>query len=84
MTKTCPICKKEFERLHNSHKYCSDDCKLIAKKLRYEKRKSIKQAEKKKADKPAVKKKVLTLNEVARLSRAEGLSYGEYSAKYLY
>lgn len=28
----CPICGKEFERKHNSQKYCSKDCAVSAKK----------------------------------------------------
>ena len=32
----CPICKKQFNKYHASHKYCSDECSVVSFKERHE------------------------------------------------
>ena len=81
MTKTCIMCGKALEK--PCRKFCSDECRTEKRRLDARICKEKKEAARK-IEKRVKKKPSLTLNEVARLARAEGLSYGEYSAKYLY
>lgn len=66
----CGYCGKEF---HNGRRrqYCSNECRLAANG-----RGDIKQYELKKI------KPKLSICEVIKLAREEGLTYGEYCAKY--
>lgn len=66
MKRTCPVCG-DFFTVRNGRKYCSALCS------------------KKPAGMKAVRKariKELTLEEVGLRAKAEGISYGEYMAKY--
>ena len=69
-TQICDYCGKEF---HNGRRrqYCSNECRLAANG-----RGDIKQYEIKKI------KPKLSIGEVNKLAREEGLTYGEYCAKY--
>ena len=73
MIRVCEICGKEFDGA-NSKKYCSDECKKSAKRKRAaETNQKAKPGEKKKR-----KQKFLSINEVLRLGRENGIyGYGE-------
>lgn len=62
----CEYCGKVYEQAYTS-KYCSEECKNKAR------------AHTKKRGRP---KKKLTLAEIDRLAKAEGLTYGQYVSKY--
>lgn len=72
-SKTCGICGKIFPGFHSA-KYCSDECKAEAvrrqERARTEKRRELRRP------------KNMSIVEIARAARAEGLQYGEYVAKY--
>lgn len=64
----CAWCGGSFSA-HRKRKYCSGECRLSA-NGRYAKREK------------SEKKSVLTLSQVAFLSREAGMSYGEYVCRY--
>ena len=81
MIKHCIMCGKELPL--KKRKYCSNACalKLNSKKQMEENREQYKKP--KAEEKPKViKKKVLSLDEVAKLAREAGLTYGQYVAKH--
>ena len=65
----CAKCGEEFAS-HKKKKYCSKECRLAANGRGKGKR-------------TRKKKNILSIEQVAVLSREAGLSYGEYVAKYL-
>ena len=87
--KTCPICNKEYITHASYRKYCGDDCAKEAKRrsriaysdIYREKCKIIKR------QKRAEKKRIQVSNfpdleEVDRMARESGMTYGQYVAKY--
>jgi len=69
----CKYCYTEFQRTCSVQKYC---CNACAKKASYEKQaERAREMRKKRPQKCAVV-------EIAAQARAEGLSYGQYVAKY--
>ena len=78
----CKRCQKEFEKSCQNRKYCSTECRLNEKKVQMvsisrvhaDKRKMIKKI------KRGLKPK-LSINEVNKLAKESGLSYGEYVLK---
>ena len=76
--KTCPICGSFFTGRPNKM-YCSAECRIKASgKKQNEARKKPKQ----KVNECKEKIKSLSIEEVNRRARAEGLTYGQYMAKY--
>lgn len=77
----CKICGKTLTG--NQRKYCSNECKRKGKsKYEYDYHKD--QYKKPKAEtKPQKKKKpALSIAEINKLARAEGLNYGQFVGKY--
>ena len=84
--KNCLVCGKELSGRQT--KYCSDECRYKAqierqRSLNYQEYKKPKadvvEAPKKKRGRP---KKKLSIADINKLARAEGLNYGQYVAKY--
>ena len=75
--KTCPVCGNFFIG-GNNKKYCSAECREKAR------RKMTGEGRKKPKENKECKRKigVLSIGEVNRRARAEGLTYGQYMAKY--
>lgn len=81
----CVVCGNELTGHQRS--YCSDKCRTSAKVARqmelnsveYKKPKAEVKEEPKKRGRP---KKKLSLVEICKLAREEGLNYGQYVAKY--
>ncbi len=65
---TCLVCGKTFMSF-SARKYCSNDCKLIANGRK--KRRNV-----------LTKEPSFAIEEVCLMARNEGLSYGQYVAKY--
>ena len=77
--KYCAVCGKEFKG--RSYYYCSDECRQ---KVIEQRQKNRNRNEHKKVEvKPKKRKKLkYTIEQVQKLARAEGLSYGQFVAKY--
>ena len=82
----CLVCGKELEG--RKRRYCSDECyhkaqlkrQRFLNEVEYKKSKAeVKEAPKKKRGRP---KKKLSIADINKLARAEGLNYGQYVAKY--
>ena len=72
--KKCDMCGKEFVRRSNSQKRCKECQDKVTYKYNGQKDTN---------DKPNGRKnKKLTLSEIGRLAKAEGLTYGQYVNKY--
>lgn len=84
---TCKFCNRSFRKTSNGQKYCSEHCRLEAKKilrrerewkdhLAYEKRKE--------ANEDAQRKKegIVSIGEIMKAAKKEGLQYGEYCLKH--
>lgn len=69
----CPVCHKKFTTAHHSQKYCSKDCHRLYKQIQNKEQYQEKQKR---------KKKKTALNDIAAAALAEGLTYGQYVAKY--
>lgn len=78
ITKTCPICGKEFLTKIKKTKYCSEECRREK-----ERRRAIKQWEEKKAEQQKKKKEkhIPQLDELNRRAREAGMTYGKYMAE---
>ena len=68
--KICPVCKENFVATRKNQKYCSEKCTGKAKWQRKKERLMKKSPTKTNA----------SLSEIARLSRENGMTYGEYVA----
>lgn len=86
--KPCKVCGKLFKPFRSTHVYCSGDCNRKVERQRYrnslkynaEKQREYKAKKKlEKAEKERVKN---ALVEIAIKAREEGLTYGQYVAKY--
>lgn len=79
----CVVCGADLKG--NRKKYCSDKCRQKAEAIRlhekrkadYEEYKSFKKIRPKKRTKPK-----MSLNEVMKRAKVEGLTYGQFVAKY--
>ena len=72
--KKCDMCGKEFVRKSNSQKRCKECQDKVTYKYNGQKDTN---------DKPNGRRnKKLTLSEIGRLAKAEGLTYGQYVTKY--
>ena len=83
--KVCEICGKKLNGFKK--KYCSDECRyksqLERQRNKYETElKSIYSEEKTLKKKRGRPKKKISLAEINKLAREEGLNYGQYVAKY--
>lgn len=67
---TCAECGKTFKG-NRGKKYCSEEC-----------RRKHPEGRKKRSESPK-EKKPITLTEIAERARKEGLSYGQYVARYM-
>lgn len=69
----CKVCGKEFQPVNWRQIYCGKECNIVANKRiqkeRYRKEKTHRRGG-------------LTIAEIALMARAEGLTYGQYVAKY--
>lgn len=74
--KTCPICGNFFTGRPNKI-YCSAKCRIKSDNKRLSK-----ERKKPKVNECKGKIKALSLEEINRRARAEGLTYGQYMAKY--
>lgn len=79
-TVICPYCGLEFVQTHGSQKYCSDICAYEAKKERTLDRYWDQQPERKPEHVKKTRKRKLTLQQVAALAKAAGMTYGQYVA----
>lgn len=77
----CIWCGESFLTKYKQSVYCSEECKKLA---RNKQRQLCYFAHKNDVkEKPVVKqKKKMTIEEVCKLAKAEGLSYGRYVEKY--
>lgn len=92
--KICKVCGKEFVKNKKSWVYCSDECRQRDKKSHtfelecqcchriFKSSIDIKKFCTAKCRRTGVKKKVMSMEEVAKRAREEGITYGEYVAKY--
>jgi predicted nucleic acid-binding Zn ribbon protein len=93
--KVCPVCGKEFElQVRKNHQVCcSIDCKLEYQRRRdaerYQVQKDERKAEREKKKEVEVKKKrsripkvKLSIEQIQRQAKAEGLTYGQWVAKH--
>lgn len=78
LIKRCAICGKEFVARRDSQKCCSDECRK-ENASRYQKAKYEKSY---RTARPEPKKPKNNITEIAVAARAEGLTYGQYAAKY--
>ena len=69
--KKCRHCGKEFTAIVHNKNYCSEECKRV-----------VAVAKAKSKRKQPKKIKNLSIYEIVRRATAEGLTYGEYVAKY--
>lgn len=87
----CPVCGEMFvrERKKPNQRYCSLDCskkaELESKKLSERQNKSLiahRSIEPPKKPKKKKKSNMESIVEIDRLAKSEGLTYGQYVAKY--
>ena len=79
--KNCIVCGKELPLQKRT--YCSNACALTMKtKKQMEENKSEYKKPKAEEKPKVIKKKVLSLDEVSKLAREAGLTYGQYVAKH--
>jgi ribosome-binding protein aMBF1 (putative translation factor) len=71
----CNMCGKECVRTSGAQKVCVD-CR---KKVKYD---GYKRAKPKSAKKRERKQKALSISDICKLAKAEGLTYGQYVSKY--
>lgn len=79
LIKRCIICGKEFTARRDSQKCCSSECRK-ENASRYQKAKYYKTSRTAKSPEPKRPKNNIT--EIAVAARAEGLTYGQYVARY--
>ena len=75
MTRHCIHCGSPYETDRDRRGFCSDECRrqqLLKQQREYRLRKKAN----------GVKKSQLSLAEIERLARAEGISYGQYVVKH--
>ena len=70
----CNYCKNYFETTCNNAKYCSECRKEVRKNY-------ISEYKKKEKLKKELEKKEVTLADVSRLAREQGMTYGKYVAE---
>lgn len=86
----CAVCGKEFVRncRQSKMKYCSEPCRRIVKNeatRRFRERNKVEINQQRKEKRQKIKKKVSNNDivlQINALARKEGLSYGQYVAKY--
>lgn len=88
-TKTCKICGKEFLAKSYKATMCSSECRKIRNleiaREQNERRKAMnaEKAKQSKVRKPKEKTNRDKITEIAIAARKEGLTYGQYVAKYM-
>ena len=81
----CCICGKEFEKSVANSKYCSDECRKVGLSnnvKNFHERKMQQELEQRKKRKRQ-KNNRDKITEIAIAARKEGLTYGQYVAKYM-
>ena len=79
--RTCEMCGNKFVGRPNK-KYCSEECRKKGAAEYNRKRSEERQKPKVENKKPKSKLRALTIEQINRRARAEGLTYGQYVAKY--
>lgn len=80
-TRECEWCEKVFTSKSTANKYCCVECRKEAQafKQKYDRQKD---RERRGLGIRPTKKAKLTIEEICRRAKAEGLSYGKYVEKY--
>ena len=82
-TKICPVCGKEFTPSRAWSVYCSKECANVKARERVRESNAKRKNRTVVGEKPVMSTHQERVN-ISSLGREEGLSYGEYVAKYLW